>query len=81
MFPGRPWDCGKTFEKVFRLLHPPPLPFLSALPRLASGVTPFLWTVSDETIDRCQLIPVSCKPVAPENGKFTSHELRYLSLT
>lgn len=31
MFPGRPWDCGKTFEKVFRLLHPLPLPFLSAL--------------------------------------------------
>lgn len=27
MFLGRPWDCGKTFEKVFRLLHPHPSPF------------------------------------------------------
>lgn len=26
-------DCGKTFEKVCRLLHPPPLPFLSARER------------------------------------------------
>lgn len=35
IFLGRSWDCGKTFEKVCRLLHPHPSPFS----RLASGLT------------------------------------------